>query len=892
MKKFILTVAAFVLYCSNVFSQSCPGCAINQAAFPPNPGPLDLGISPDTLYVVQGQATSQDITYLMPTQAVSGGITATVTEVKIIGVSGFPIGLQWTCDNFNNGCKYDPRVNRWGCVRVCGTTFDAPGVYSVIVNVVGTGCASGICQSQTNPIPFIVIVERDPSAGCSSYFSFTPSGVCDSSSVLFKGVRVSPDPAVYPLEFIWDYDNGNTGTGKNPPSEFFGAPGEYYPTVTINNLEFIVTDVTATSNGSWWCGDIEEPNVITCQGSPDMFFKLTTGGNTTTSTTVNNNLTASWSGLTVPIESPAFSLAFWDEDGRCAVFCSADDDGGTTIITINQNNGNNGAGTYSFTTTAPSGGGVSGSLTLALRVKSSDSCTDTFTIFQSPAKPTITNLGLDTVCAGDTVTLVASAADSYKWFRDTTLLSNVDSFLLTNTAGKYVVQVKEAGNTCTTNSDSIAIGFQQYPVPPIIQNNGGTLTINNPGNYTVNWYDNGNIIAGENGNTLSNLSGTGPYTAEFVTTAGCASQSQPFVLCVTGSVVPLSVDTLRCCDSIPNSLTATATGFSFGSTSVIAWGITAAAQGPIDSDAYAQAAQAQGNVFVDDNGFDLSTCTSALTEGMYYLTPFVIDNPSVDPLLYDTLNGCRPDAQLCPVISGTGWVINPLVFGFPDGSSVNINQQFIFGADIDENLWATLTASGPFCLALSTLFAGDPNGTWTISVTNIGTGSLDISVPAFEVRVSADSCAALNGTDQVVTINPVTANASPGQTKTVILEIPPLPSNFPSVNPACNAFGTPAQFYYKACTNSVEDISIPVTSFNVYPNPNNGLFNIEFKSLKNQDVEIVLFNNLGQAIASKNVLEINGNYKTHMNLADVASGVYHIILKTKDGVLNKRLLIE
>jgi hypothetical protein len=886
MKKLFL-FAITVVSSLQVWAQVCPGCVVNQAAFPPNPGPLDLGISPDTLFVVQGQATSQDITYLMPQQAVSGGITATVQEVKIIGVSGFPIGLQWTCDQFNNNCSYDPRVNRWGCVKVCGTTFDAPGVYSVIVNVIGTGCASGICQSQSNPIPFTVIVERDPNAGCSSYFSFTSNTVCDSSSVTFTGVRISPDPAVYPIEFVWDFNNGNTGTGINPPVQDYNAPGDYYPAVTINNLEYIVTAASVTTNGSWWCGDIEEPNIITCTGSPDLYFKLTSGGNTTISSSGSNSLSNSWNNLTIPLSSPAFAIQFLDEDGT-----SQDDDGGTTTITINQNNGNNGAGVYNFVTSSPDGGGTSGTLTLDLRVKSTDSCTDTFTIYKSPLVPTITNLGADTVCAGDTLTLISSTADSYKWFNDTSILSTVDSFLIVTAPGKYVVQVKEAGNTCTTNSDTTVVGFQQYPVPPVVQNAGGVLVVNNPNNFTVNWYDNGTVMPGENGDTLTNLTGTGPFTAEFVSSAGCASSSQAFLLCVAGSVAPLGVDTLNCCDSIPNSLTATATGFSYGSTSVIAWGITSAADGPIDSDTDAQAAQAAGNIFLDDNGFDFSTCTSQLAEGSYYITPFIIDNPAVDPLVYDTLNGCRPDAQLCPAITGTGWVINPLVFGFPDGSSKNINQEFIFGSDINEQLWQTLTANGPFCLALSSLFPGDPNGTWTISVTNIGTGSLDINVPAFEVRVESDSCAALNGTDQVVTISAVSATAGPGETVTVTLEIPPLPSNFPSVNPACNAFGTPAQFYYKACPSSVENISMNINAFNVYPNPNSGQFTIEFNSAKQQDVEIAVFNNLGQIVSAKTVKAISGNYKTPVNLSELSSGVYHITLRTKDGVLNKRMIID
>ena len=125
-----------------------------------------------------------------------------------------------------------------------------------------------------------------------------------------------------------------------------------------------------------------------------------------------------------------------------------------------------------------------------------------------------------------------------------------------------------------------------------------------------------------------------------------------------------------------------------------------------------------------------------------------------------------------------------------------------------------------------------------------------------------------------------------------MLQIPPLPSNFPSVNPSCNAFGTPAQFYYKACPTSVENIKLQIADFVVYPNPNKGQFNIEFNSLKIQNVDISVFNNLGQIVMWKSINEINGNHKIQMNLAGLVSGVYHINLQTKDGILNKRMLIE
>jgi hypothetical protein len=496
------------------------------------------------------------------------------------------------------------------------------------------------------------------------------------------------------------------------------------------------------------------------------------------------------------------------------------------------------------------------------------------------------------------VLLIASSSATYQWFQDSTALTAIDSFVYIKQNGsrpssKVWVEISQAANYCKVISDTVEVYFQTFPSAPIIQADNGNLTVNNPQGYTVNWFDNGTLIQGENNSTLTSPSGVGPYTAEFVTSAGCATLSQPFALCVSGSTNVLLVDTINCCAENPNSFTATATGFTYGALSTLAWGISPQSAGPIDSEIDASIAQQQELVFLGDNtgAFNFSTCVKELTEGWYYVTPFVIDNPTVEPLVYDTLNFCRPEAQLCPDIQGTGWVINPLSFTFPDGSSFNVNQEFLGGADITEALWNTLTAQGPFCLSLTSLFAGNPNGTWTISVTNTSTSNITITVPAFQVAVGADTCLALNGVDQVVIVPPVSAAVPAGQTKSVIIEIPPLPTDFPSINPSCNAFGSAVQFYYKACPNSIKEQEV-VAAFSVYPNPNIGKFVVEFELNEAQSADLVVFNNIGQIVSINKILKTQGLNRVEMDLIGFASGIYHVNLITVNGVVSRRLLIE
>ena len=87
-------------------------------------------------------------------------------------------------------------------------------------------------------------------------------------------------------------------------------------------------------------------------------------------------------------------------------------------------------------------------------------------------------------------------------------------------------------------------------------------------------------------------------------------------------------------------------------------------------------------------------------------------------------------------------------FTFPDGSSVGLSQivppefQALLPDTIEYDLLNLLPDVLPdgLCFGLSDLYNNDPNGTWSISVLNVGTGSLTVEVADNDLTVSADSC--------------------------------------------------------------------------------------------------------------------------------------------------------
>ena len=315
----------------------------------------------------------------------------------------------------------------------------------------------------------------------------------------------------------------------------------------------------------------------------------------------------------------------------------------------------------------------------------------------------------------------------------------------------------------------------------------------------MQWYLDGTPILGETSESLSGLISSGPYTVELTSTNGCSQVSFPYSLCIPGTVETLLTDTICCGESMDFI----AEGFAINPSSTIAWAVTPEVEGPVTNQLEASAAQDNGYLLVELNDTvsfsrNCLTLNDSLVTGDYFVTPFVIENPVLQELTYDTLQGCAPFAEICPTLSAVddNWEIFPMIFTFPDGSTLNVNDAVAFGLPINQPLLDL--AGGLPCLALTDLFAGNPNGVWSISVTNTGTTAIDMSVPDFIVINYADSCNLITE-DELYTIEALDVTANPGETVTASFNLPPLPGNFPSVNENCSAFGDAVKIHFANC---------------------------------------------------------------------------------------------
>ncbi len=111
----------------------------------------------------------------------------------------------------------------------------------------------------------------------------------------------------------------------------------------------------------------------------------------------------------------------------------------------------------------------------------------------------------------------------------------------------------------------------------------------------------------------------------------------------------------------------------------------------------------------------------------------------------------------------------------------------------------------------------------------------------------------------------------------------------------CN--GEPTGFYdaflAKLDPNAVTGIeeSISANSFEIFPNPSNGIINVAFMNTSSATM-INVYNTAGQVVISKKINAAQGLMNEQIDMSCVGKGIYLTQIISNDQVLNKRFVIE
>ena len=78
----------------------------------------------------------------------------------------------------------------------------------------------------------------------------------------------------------------------------------------------------------------------------------------------------------------------------------------------------------------------------------------------------------------------------------------------------------------------------------------------------------------------------------------------------------------------------------------------------------------------------------------------------------------------------------------------------------------------------------------------------------------------------------------------------------------------------------------------VYPNPNNGAFNVEFNSFNDSDVNISVFDILGREILKNNFSHNTIHFNQSIDLKNVKPGTYLMTISTNNAKVVKKIIVE
>ncbi len=241
--------------------------------------------------------------------------------------------------------------------------------------------------------------------------------------------------------YDWNFGNGNTYQGTTPPAQTYNA-GDYEVTLQTTVTGIMLTQLSISAINDDWCGDLDEPNLplVGCLGQPDLYFSVIDAQyGSSRSPVISNVQSHTWTGLSIPLGFPPFTLEVFDEDGL-----SDDDLLGTFTFDAS-------LGSFPF-----SQGGTSGTRTVQVQTVAVLEYTDSVNVFPVPNTTLTLNTTTGELCASDT------DLASYLWQLDGLTVPGETAACVTAANGVWTITGTNAqGCTSTSNYTVTGVGMEE-----------------------------------------------------------------------------------------------------------------------------------------------------------------------------------------------------------------------------------------------------------------------------------------------------------------------------------------------------------------------------------------------------------------------------------------------
>lgn len=244
---------------------------------------------------------------------------------------------------------------------------------------------------------------------------------CGPTEVMFQNNVPSNGKAGF--SYLWDFGNGQTFTGENPPPMLYANPGVYpvnYKAV-IDTSPYILQSVIVKTVG---CTD---PPLF---GGPDLYVRILDPSGAiiyNSSPSINNTPLPYAFNPMLALGAGNYSLEVWDEDGGIK---GTDDPCGSVPFNI-LSNGDLNAGSLSVTLL------IEKPITEVLS-------SDTVVVYAQPAPPMVNSPSGYAVCANSnqSVVLTSSYGFGNQWLLNGALLPGANDFVvIAPQSGYYQAQV-------------------------------------------------------------------------------------------------------------------------------------------------------------------------------------------------------------------------------------------------------------------------------------------------------------------------------------------------------------------------------------------------------------------------------------------------------------------
>lgn len=694
--------------------------------------------------------------------------------------------------------------------------------------------------------------------GPTASFTANDQTVCAGTTVSFTSTSTGS-----PTSYSWSFTGGtpSTSTAANP-TVTYNTAGTYPVSLTVSNANgnntstqsnFITVyakpSLSTSSNAVACYGASTGSSTVAATGSSPFTYSWSGGGSTAT---ISNKPSGTYtvtvtdanqctSTVSVNISQPLSALSAT----ATAVNANCNQANGSVTVTATGGEGN-----YTYAWAGGATGQTRNNLatgTYTVTVTDANSCTATASATVSNVNTTFTvtvntvnaSCGLTNGSASATVSNTALSVSAYSWSNGATTGS-----IQNLTAGNYSVTVTLSNGCTASNSgvvsavqSNITVSFSTVNATCGVADGGATAIANGGATpYSYSWSN------GTNGASISNVS-AGSYVVTITDASSCSATSAATISNSGAPTVSLTTTQPVCFGSANGAVITSVNG---GSTPYsYAWntGSTTASLNNIGAGTYIVTVT------------DASQCQAVQS--------VVLANPTQVDGVVNVNNASCGNTNGTASVNGVGGN-GVYVYAWSNGST----QSTIAGL-----------GAGSYAVTIT-----DGNGCSVVKTATVGGGS------ALTLNVTGTNPTQGNNGSATATVSTGTApylyNWSNGSS-TITIQNLSAGTYTVTVTDANNCTTTGS---ITLVPTSIKEVS-GMAQVRVYPNPTNALLNISVEVANAQDINVEIFNSIGQQMISKQY----GNQTKLIETLDIsafAQGVYMVRIKANENIRTIRLVKE